>query len=257
MIRAEHVVEQRLSNLGQGLLTLATMTPPLLEVLHLVPHGVLAGLFFVMGVQALEANGITAKLVFLARDAALTPRGHPLRRVARRSRLWLFVGIELLAFGATFAITQTVAAVGFPVFIMLLIPVRAVVLPRWFSAEDLGLLDGPTASPFTMESVGGQHGGSSSTDEEYGSAAVVGEVPPPLRPSVSGSRRPGHGEAIFALPGGPRLSQDDVQEFGELRTGGMAGTATRRRSSAATGVEIAEFRALAQTHSRGSSGRKR
>ena len=61
----DHVVEQRVSNLAQGLLTLGTMTGPLLVVLHLIPQGVLAGLFFIMGVQALQGNGITQKLVFL------------------------------------------------------------------------------------------------------------------------------------------------------------------------------------------------
>ena len=70
VLRPTHVVEQRVSNLAQGLLTLGTMTGPLLVVLHLIPQGVLAGLFFIMGIQALESNGITAKILFLARDAS-------------------------------------------------------------------------------------------------------------------------------------------------------------------------------------------
>jgi len=36
-----------------------------------------------------------------------------------------------------------------------LIPIRAIYLPRCFSAEELAILDAPTASPFTMESVSG------------------------------------------------------------------------------------------------------
>jgi boron transporter len=48
----ERVVEQRVTNLAQGLLILVTMSPPLLHVLGLIPQGVLAGLFFVMGVPA-------------------------------------------------------------------------------------------------------------------------------------------------------------------------------------------------------------
>ncbi|ERS99093.1 hypothetical protein HMPREF1624_04289 [Sporothrix schenckii ATCC 58251] len=157
--RVTHVVEQRASNLAQGLLTLGTMTGPLLVVIHLIPQAVLAGLFFVMGVQALEANGITAKLLFLFRDRSLTPRSHPLKQLTRGQwPVWAFVAIELVAFGATFAITQTIAAVGFPVFILLLIPVRAWLLPRVFTGEELAALDAPTASPFTMESVGGNYG---------------------------------------------------------------------------------------------------
>ncbi|KAB8216468.1 HCO3 transporter family-domain-containing protein [Aspergillus novoparasiticus] len=154
----DHVVEQRFSNLAQGIMTLGTMSGPLLIVIHLIPQGVLAGLFFVMGVQALEGNGITQKLIFLAQEHGLTASSHPLKRLERRWSIWLFVIIELIGFGATFAITQTIAAIGFPVIILLLIPVRAFLFPWLFTAEELSALDAPTASPFTMESVGGVHG---------------------------------------------------------------------------------------------------
>ena len=60
-----------------------------------------------MGADALRGNGVTQKLLFFFRDRSLVPRDEPLRRV-RRSRLALFVGIELVGFGATFAITQTI-----------------------------------------------------------------------------------------------------------------------------------------------------
>ncbi len=149
-----HVVEQRVSNLAQGLLTLGTMTGPLLVVIHLIPRGVLAGLFLVMGVQALEGNGITQKLIFICRDRKLTSPSEPLKRV-RKKALWGFVAIQLLGFGATFAITQTIAAVGFPVVIFALVPFRTWLMPRWFSNEELGLMDGPTAGEFVMVSVGG------------------------------------------------------------------------------------------------------
>lgn len=154
----DHVVEQRVSNLAQGLLTLGTMTRPLLVVLHLIPQGVLAGLFFIMGVQALQGNGITQKLIFLAQDKKLTPASNPLKRLDRRLALWAFVILELIGFGGTFAITQTIAAIGFPVIILLLIPVRAFLLPQLFTREELSALDGPTSSPLTMESVGGTYG---------------------------------------------------------------------------------------------------
>ncbi|KAJ5105910.1 hypothetical protein NUU61_003257 [Penicillium alfredii] len=154
----DHVVEQRVSNFAQGLLTLGTMTGPLLIVLHLIPQGVMAGLFFIMGVQALQGNGITQKMIFLAQDKHFTPGSNPLKRIERRAAIWAFVIIELVGFGATFAITQTIAAIGFPVIILLLIPVRTFLMPRWFTREELAALDGPTASPFTMESVGGTYG---------------------------------------------------------------------------------------------------
>lgn len=167
----DHVVEQRVSNFAQGLLTLGTMTGPLLIVLHLIPQAVLAGLFFIMGVQALQGNGITQKLIFLAQDKDFTPASNPLKRLKRRTAIWVFVILELLGFGATFAITQTIAAIGFPVIILLLIPVRTFLFPLWFTSEELGALDAPTASPFTMESVGGTYGMEEKIEEEAEEAA--------------------------------------------------------------------------------------
>jgi hypothetical protein len=159
----DHVVEQRASNLAQGLLFLVTMSGPLLIVLHLIPQGVLAGLFFVMGVQALVGNGITQKLLFLARDKELTDASDPLARIDRRLAIWVFVALELIGFGATFAIAQTIAAIGFPIIILLLIPFRTWVMPLWFREEELKALDAPTAGAFVMESVGGAYGESESS----------------------------------------------------------------------------------------------
>ncbi|KAI1776309.1 HCO3 transporter family-domain-containing protein [Hypoxylon cercidicola] len=220
-LKRTHVVEQRVSNLAQGLLTLGTMTGPLLVVLHLIPQAVLAGLFFIMGYQALEGNGITAKLLFLLRDHALTPGGHPLARCPRRAAVWAFVAIELAAFGATFAITQTVAAVGFPVVILALIPVRALLLPRLFTPLELGILDAPTASPFTMESVGGSYGaaaaheGAQSPSGDAGPAtATESENPSVVLPAGAGGnsevwRR--KSEDALAEEGRGRATGDEIE----------------------------------------------
>ncbi|KAF7297733.1 Phosphoglycerate mutase-like protein [Mycena kentingensis (nom. inval.)] len=142
------VVEQRVSNLAQGALCLVLLTGPFLHVLSLIPRGVLAGLFWYMGVNALQGNGITLKLLYFLRDRKLTLPNDPLRKV-RRGHLLLFVAVQLVGFGATFAITQTTAAIGFPVVIMLLVPLRVWGVPRLgFTPEELAILDGPTASPF-------------------------------------------------------------------------------------------------------------
>ena len=127
-----------------------------------------------MGLDELSGNGITRKIQYLFTDRAMIPYNEPLHRV-RKTRILLFVAVQLFAFGATFAITQTIgastftsidvdqidtsqffvlfyvvpAAVGFPIIILLLIPLRTLVVPRLsFSAVELDLLDRPTASPF-------------------------------------------------------------------------------------------------------------
>ncbi|ELU42279.1 anion exchange family protein [Rhizoctonia solani AG-1 IA] len=169
------VVEQRVSNLAQGALCIVLMTGPFQHVLGLVPRarGFSIPFSWFMGTDALRTSGVTEKLLYLIRDPSLIPRREPLRQV-RRSRVALFVAIELLGFGATMAITQTigtvpasvllrnkadtmsVAAIGFPIVIMLLVPIRTLVIPRLpFTDRELAVLDGPTASPFTMASVGG------------------------------------------------------------------------------------------------------
>ncbi|KAI6144219.1 hypothetical protein BKA82DRAFT_2383717 [Pisolithus tinctorius] len=108
-----------------------------------------------MGADSRQGNGITLKLLYLMRDKSLTPADEPSRKV-RTSRLLLFAGIQLVGFGAALAVTQAVAAIAFPVVIFLLVPVRTLLIPRLpCTPKELSILDGPTASPFTMESVGG------------------------------------------------------------------------------------------------------
>ncbi|EPT00303.1 hypothetical protein FOMPIDRAFT_55482 [Fomitopsis schrenkii] len=130
------VVEQRVSNLAQGALCLVLLTRP-----------------WYMGLDALQGNGITQRLLYFFRDGALTAADEPLRKV-RKSRILLFVGAQLVGFGATFAVTQTIAAIGFPVIILLLIPLRTLVIPLLpFTEEELAILDGPTASPFVSRLI--------------------------------------------------------------------------------------------------------
>ena len=151
------------------------MTGPLLIVLHLIPQSVLAGLFFVMGLQALASNGITLKLLFLFRDTELLDPDDPLARPnIRKQRIWLFVALELLVFAATFAITQTIAAIGFPVIIIASIPFRTFVMPKFFRDVELRALDAPTAGSFVMESVGGAYGENGDEDDSGSTTPDVG-----------------------------------------------------------------------------------
>jgi hypothetical protein len=60
-----------------------------------------------MGIDALKGNGITQKILYFLRDKELVPANEPLRKV-RKSRILLFVGVQLAGFGAAFAITQTI-----------------------------------------------------------------------------------------------------------------------------------------------------
>ena len=153
-IVTSHVVEQRASHLCQGLLFLFTMSGPILRVLGLIPQAVLSGLFMVMGLQALTTNGVVAKIVYLAEDKRSQSPDHQMKQVQPRT-LWMVLALQIVTFAACFAVTQTVAAIAFPVFIVLMIPVRILWYPKWLAKEELAILDGPVASDFVMQSVSG------------------------------------------------------------------------------------------------------
>ncbi|SGY31148.1 BQ5605_C002g01213 [Microbotryum silenes-dioicae] len=149
------LVEQRISHFAMGLLTLGTMTGPLLVTLSLMSRAMFAGIFIVVGWGSVQGNGIVHKTLFLLRDHHLTPRDHALLQV-RPKTIWLFVGIQWLFFTAIVAISETIAGIGFPVIITLLIPFRYYWVPRWFSLQELSVLDAPTAdSAATLVSLGG------------------------------------------------------------------------------------------------------
>jgi hypothetical protein len=150
----DHVVEQRVSHLTQGLLFLATMSGPILTALNQIPQAVLSGLFIVMAFNTLQANGVVAKIVYLAEDRSTQSQDHSLKQCRRRA-VWIVVGVQALTFAACFAVTQTIAAIAFPIFIVLMIPFRIWALPKMLTKEELAILDQPTASDFVMESVGG------------------------------------------------------------------------------------------------------
>lgn len=154
VVRTE-VAEQRLSHLGIGLLTLGTMTRPLLVALGTMPRALFAGIFIGVGWGSIEENGILGKTLYLIRDPEMTRPTHPLNRLSK-STIIRYVSIQWVTFAVMVAISQTIAAIGFPLVIIALIPFRYYHGPRWFTAAELSLLDSPTANaPGVMVSIGG------------------------------------------------------------------------------------------------------
>jgi hypothetical protein len=177
------VVEQRVSNLAQGALCLVLLTGPFLHVLALIPRGVLAGLLCVSLCVPRErkADEITAgtwalahlrRMVFLpscttssvtgawcprpSRSGACGPRALRFLSASnssaspRRSPSHKLLVCAFLCLRSMRLLTRwDTAAIGFPLVIFLLVPVRMYVIPRLpFTPEELAILDGPTASPF-------------------------------------------------------------------------------------------------------------
>ncbi|KAG8842523.1 hypothetical protein FRB96_005335 [Tulasnella sp. 330] len=152
------VVEQRISNTGQGLLALGCMAGPLLVIGHLIPRAVLAGVFLAVGYVGIEGNRLTQLTLYLFRDPLQPP--HPTSLQAQlmlvpTRQVVLFVAIAWTGFALTYAISQTIAGIGFPVLILLLIPLRATWMQAWFKQEELDVLDTPVASGLALNSIGG------------------------------------------------------------------------------------------------------
>lgn len=155
-IVAEKVVEQRISHFLMGLALVGTMTGPLLVVLHTMPRCLFCGVFFVVGWGSIEGNGITAKVLFLCKERRFIDPVDPLCSIPRK-KIMLFLLFQILGVGFSVAISQTIGAIGFPVIIISLIPLRWVVMPRLFEARELAVMDHLTAdSPVVLCSLGGK-----------------------------------------------------------------------------------------------------
>ncbi|KAH8707614.1 HCO3 transporter family-domain-containing protein [Phaeosphaeriaceae sp. PMI808] len=168
VVEAKAVVEQRVSHFLMGMAIWGTMTGPLLTVLHTMPAAVFAGVFFVVGWGSIESNDILRKFWYLNSEHRFIQRDNPLNKVSRK-KIWLFVGIQALGVACTVAISQTIAAIGFPVLIIALIPLRTFLMPKWFTEHELNIMDDMTATnPAVLVSLGGTPAGMEKSKEEQG-----------------------------------------------------------------------------------------
>ncbi|RMJ23626.1 Anion exchange family protein [Aspergillus sp. HF37] len=145
VVKPAAVVEQRVSHFVMGLGVIGTMTGPLLIVLHTMPNALFSGVFFSVGWGSIGPNGIMQKVVYLCRENRFIQRDNPLLKVRNR-KIFLFAACQIIGVAACVAISQTIAAIGFPVLIIALIPFRVWVIPKWFSQEELDVLDDLTAN---------------------------------------------------------------------------------------------------------------
>ncbi len=153
---AESVVEQRVSHFLMGLAIMGTMTGPLLVVLHIMPRSIFAGVFFIVGWGSIESNGILKRLIWLVREPRFIQPTDPLLTI-RRSKVGLYIFWQALGVLSSVAISQTIAAIGFPVLIIALIPLRWKLLPKMFTIKELTVLDALTAdNEVVLASLGGK-----------------------------------------------------------------------------------------------------
>jgi hypothetical protein len=153
---ADSVREQRISHFLMALAFWGLMTGPLLIVLHTIPLGLIGGVFFVVGWSGVPGFNITKNVIYCMSETRFVDPSDA-RTTLKKSRILLYTAFQLLGVFISVAISQTIAAIGFPVVIMALIPLRWIVLPRIFTEHELMVLDAPTADSDTVLcSLGGQ-----------------------------------------------------------------------------------------------------
>ncbi|ODA78750.1 hypothetical protein RJ55_06133 [Drechmeria coniospora] len=164
--RVPRTYEQRYSHLIQAVLILAFVSPPLQRLLGLAQTSVLAGLFLFMGYQSLAVNPILGRVGQLVTPLSELPE---LPTGVRWRAVHGYTLSQLLLTGAVFATTLTVAAPGFPLLIVALVPARLTLAGRIWSRETLRAVDGWACRPGKPEDGAGddaEHGAGEAAVEE-------------------------------------------------------------------------------------------
>jgi HCO3- transporter family len=138
------VYEQRWSSFLHAGAILVFVSPPFMHVLGLTPTSVLAGLFLFMGEQSLSVNPVLYRTFHM-----LTPASElPLLPEAVRTGRWggylgchLYTLLQIVLTVAIFIVTLTKAAPVFPVIIIALVPVRLMIMKRFWNRETLRFVD--------------------------------------------------------------------------------------------------------------------
>ncbi|OLN96340.1 putative transporter C543.05c 1 [Colletotrichum chlorophyti] len=133
------VYEQRYSHFIQAAGIFLFVSPPFQHVLGFTPTSVLAGLFMFMGYQSLSVNPILTRIWHLLTPISELPA---LPHGASWGGIHLYTFAQIVLTGIVFGVTLTVAAPGFPIIIIILVPVRLFLMNKIWSRETLRYVDG-------------------------------------------------------------------------------------------------------------------
>ncbi|MCO5614765.1 hypothetical protein L7F22_069049 [Adiantum nelumboides] len=139
------VKEQRMSNLLQSLMVAGCLAA--MPILKKIPTSVLWGYFAFMAIDSLPGNQFWERLLLLLtgpsrRYTALEQTHASFLEAVPFKTIALFTSLQLVYLLACFCITWIpLAGVLFPLLIMLLVPARQYILPRFFKGQHLQELD--------------------------------------------------------------------------------------------------------------------
>jgi hypothetical protein len=135
-----HVREQRVSGVLQTLLILMLIMFGQV-ILRLIPLAVIAGIFLFMGLSEKNQFIERVKMWFTDPNFYNHLSIYYIIKKVPLTHIVVFTLIQIICFGAIYGITWTQAAIGFPILILLLIPLR-LLMPLLFTREQLFYLDG-------------------------------------------------------------------------------------------------------------------
>ncbi|MFK8112506.1 MAG: PTS sugar transporter subunit IIA [Rubripirellula sp.] len=139
-----HVLENRVTGVAIHLMIAGTLL--VLPLLQYVPMATLYGIFLFMGFVSLRGIQFIERLGYLFMDSALYPINHYTRRVPTRT-IHLFTLVQFICLVVLCVINVSPyepVRILFPIFIALLVPVRAL-LGRFFDKDHLEFLDADEA----------------------------------------------------------------------------------------------------------------
>jgi hypothetical protein len=139
------IAEQRMSNLAQALLVGALL--PAAPAIALLPTCVLWGYFAFMALESLPGSQLASRVVLLATDPALRPavlarEAPPYAHVPMRT-IAVFTALQAAALAGVWALIAFggVGGIAFPLPILALLPLRALLLPRLLGQAAVRALD--------------------------------------------------------------------------------------------------------------------
>ncbi|XP_019409883.1 PREDICTED: anion exchange protein 3 [Crocodylus porosus] len=142
--KIEEVKEQRVT--GVLIATLVGLSIVMGNVLRQIPLAVLFGIFLYMGVTSLTGIQLYERLLLIF----MPSKHHPDHIYVVKVKTWrmnLFTLIQLACIVLLWVVKSTVASLAFPFVLIMTVPLRRFVLPRFFQDRELKALDSEDAEP--------------------------------------------------------------------------------------------------------------
>uniref|UniRef100_H2ZCS8 Anion exchange protein n=1 Tax=Ciona savignyi TaxID=51511 RepID=H2ZCS8_CIOSA len=110
-------------------------------VLSEIPLAVLFGIFLYMGVTSLAGVQFIDRIEMLFMPAKHYP-DFSFVHMVRHKKIHVFTIIQIICLAVLWVVKSTAAQIAFPFFLVLTIPLRYFVLPKFFSKKEMAELDG-------------------------------------------------------------------------------------------------------------------